>query len=174
MKKRGDDIVSGKQSKYKLAFKDFLEGVKYKDIANKYSVSVSTVKSWRSRYWEDMINEKGLKNVSEKVAKLQKNREKTLRNKIRDDLYEQLSINGIIHAHFMDLVEDYMSFWDIKNRLIADVKDRGVSVFGANGFMKKNDSINELNKTNTQMLKILNELGLKVVSEEVDDDDIDL
>ncbi|WP_242321689.1 helix-turn-helix domain-containing protein, partial [Bacillus cereus group sp. BfR-BA-01312] len=60
MKKRGDDIVSGKQSKYKLAFKDFLEGVKYKDIANKYSVSVSTVKSWRSRYWEDMINEKGL------------------------------------------------------------------------------------------------------------------
>ncbi|WP_144520137.1 P27 family phage terminase small subunit, partial [Bacillus thuringiensis] len=72
-------------------------------------------------------------------------------------------------------VEDYMSFWDIKNKLIADVKDRGVSVLGANGFMKKNDSINELNKTNTQMLKILNELGLKVVSEEVDeDDDIDL
>lgn len=174
MKKRGDDIVSGKQSKYKLAFKDFLEGVKYKDIANKYSVSVSTVKSWRSRYWEDMINEKGLKNVSEKVAKLQKSREKTLRNKIRDDLYEQLGTNGIIHAHFMDLVEDYMSFWDIKNKLIADVKDRGVSVLGANGFMKKNDSINELNKTNTQMLKILNELGLKAVSEEVDDDDIDL
>ncbi|MFK4200955.1 helix-turn-helix domain-containing protein, partial [Bacillus thuringiensis] len=66
--------MSGKQSKYKLAFKDFLEGVKYKDIADKYGVSVSTVKSWRSRYWEDMINEKGLKNVSEKVAKLQKNR----------------------------------------------------------------------------------------------------
>ncbi|MEH7786191.1 P27 family phage terminase small subunit, partial [Bacillus thuringiensis] len=78
--------------------------------------------------------------------------------------------NGIIHAHFMDLVEDYMSFWDIKNRLIADVKDRGVSVLGANGFMKKNDSINELNKTNTQMLKILNELGLKAVSEDDDDD----
>ncbi len=170
MKKRGGDIVSGKQSKYKLAFKDFLEGVKYKDIADKYGVSVSTVKSWRSRYWEDMINEKGLKNVSEKVAKLQKNREKTLRNKIRDDLYEQLGTNGIIHAHFMDLVEDYMSFWDIKNRLIADVKDRGVSVLGANGFMKKNDSINELNKTNTQMLKILNELGLKAVCEDDDDD----
>ncbi|MEH7786190.1 helix-turn-helix domain-containing protein, partial [Bacillus thuringiensis] len=47
MKKRGGDIVSGKQSKSKLAFKDFLEGVKYKDIADKYGVSVSTVKSWR-------------------------------------------------------------------------------------------------------------------------------
>ncbi|MEI4618527.1 P27 family phage terminase small subunit, partial [Bacillus cereus] len=74
-----------------------------------------------------------------------------------------------------NLVEDYMAMWDIKNNLITDIKERGVSVLGANGFMKKNDSINELNKTNTQMLKILNELGLKVVSEEVDeDDDIDL
>ncbi|MED2129044.1 helix-turn-helix domain-containing protein [Bacillus thuringiensis] len=163
--------MSGKQNKYEFAFKDFLEGVKYKDIAKKYGVSVSTVKSWRSRYWEDMIKEKGLKNVSEKVAKLQKNREKTLRNKIRDDLYEQLGTNSIIHAHFMDLVEDYMSLWDIKNKLIADIKNRGVSVLGANGFLKKNDSINELNKTNTQMLKILNELHLKVVVEEDDADD---
>ena len=82
--------------------------------------------------------------------------------------------NGVIHGHFLDLVEDYMAMWDIKNNLIADIEERGVSVLGANGFMKKNDSINELNKTNTQMLKILNELGLKAVSEEVDDDDTEV
>lgn len=166
--------MSEKQKKYELAFKDFLEGVKYKDIAEKYAVSINTVKSWRSRYWKDMINEKGIKNVSKKVAKFKKSREKTLRSKIRDDLFEQLGTNGIIHAHFMDLVEDYMSLWDIKNKLIADIEERGVSVLGANGFLKKNDSINELNKTNTQMLKILNELNLKAISDDEDDDDVDL
>ncbi|MDA2567533.1 P27 family phage terminase small subunit [Bacillus cereus] len=169
--------MSEKQKKHELAFEDFLQGVKYKDIAEKYGVSISSVKSWRSRYWEDMINEKGLKNVSKKVAKFQKNRGKTLRKKIRDDLFEQLDTNGIIHAHFMDLVEDYMSLWDIKNKLIADIEKRGVSVIGANGFLKKNDSINELNKTNTQMLKLLAELGLKAteiekVSDTDDDEDV--
>ncbi|QWH10345.1 RNA polymerase subunit sigma-70 [Bacillus mycoides] len=166
--------MSGKQKKHELAFKDFLEGVKYKDIAEKYGVSINTVKSWRGRYWKDMINEKGIKNVSEKVAKFKKSREKTLRSKIRDDLFEQLGTSGIIHAHFMDLVEDYMSLWDIKNKLIADIEERGVSVFGANGFLKKNDSINELNKTSAHMMKIINELGLKAVSEEVEDDESDV
>lgn len=37
-------------SNYKLAEKDYMSGMKYKDIAEKYSVSINTVKSWRKRY----------------------------------------------------------------------------------------------------------------------------
>ncbi|NLS38272.1 terminase [Fructobacillus tropaeoli] len=33
------------------AKQDYLAGMKYKDIAEKYDVSLSTVKSWKSRYW---------------------------------------------------------------------------------------------------------------------------
>lgn len=36
---------------YELAEKDYKNGMKYKDIATKYGVSLNTVKSWKTRYW---------------------------------------------------------------------------------------------------------------------------
>lgn len=33
------------------AFKDYKKGMKYKDIAEKYEVTVSCIKSWAARYW---------------------------------------------------------------------------------------------------------------------------
>lgn len=36
---------------YKKAEKDYNNGMKYKDIATKYGVSINTVKSWKTRYW---------------------------------------------------------------------------------------------------------------------------
>lgn len=78
----------------------------------------------------------------------------------------------------MDLINDYMAMWKIKNLLIKDIKDRGVTTQYKNGEnqygYKKNDSIPELNKTNAQMLKILNELGLRATDVEVVDVDDEL
>lgn len=37
--------------KYELAKDDYEKGLKYREIAEKYGVSISTVKSWKSRYW---------------------------------------------------------------------------------------------------------------------------
>ncbi len=34
------------------AFEDYKRGMKYKDIAEKYGVSLSAVKSWAARYWK--------------------------------------------------------------------------------------------------------------------------
>lgn len=36
---------------YQLAEKDYKAGMKYKDIAEKYGVTLNTVKSWKTRYW---------------------------------------------------------------------------------------------------------------------------
>jgi hypothetical protein len=89
---------------------------------------------------------------------------------IRQDLIDQLERNGVLGGHFFDLVDDYMCLWEIKNELIKDIDTRGVSIEwkngGGQGGFKKNDSIGELNKTNAQMLKLLNELGLKAVRAE--------
>ncbi|KGX88013.1 phage terminase small subunit [Pontibacillus litoralis] len=39
--------------KHKKAEKDYIQGMKYKDIADKYGVSINTVKSWKRRHgWE--------------------------------------------------------------------------------------------------------------------------
>jgi uncharacterized protein YjcR len=35
---------------YELAEKDYVKGMKYKDIAEKYRVTINTVKSWKTRY----------------------------------------------------------------------------------------------------------------------------
>ena len=40
---RGSDIKD-------LAKEDYMKGMKYKDIATKYNVSLNTVKSWKQRY----------------------------------------------------------------------------------------------------------------------------
>jgi len=98
---------------------------------------------------------------------------RTKKADIKRDLIDQLERNGVYGSHYMDLVEDYMSLWDIKNALIKDIKKRGVAVeyqHGKNQWgIKKNDSIAELNKTNAQMLRILTDLGLKAAKIEADD-----
>lgn len=95
---------------------------------------------------------------------------------IKRDLIDQLERNGVYGSHYLDLINDYMALWDIKNSLIRDIKERGVTTKYQNGAnqwgYKKNDSVVELNRTNAQMLKLLNELGLKAANfEAVDEDD---
>ena len=96
-------------------------------------------------------------------------------NKIREDLMDQLDRNGTYGEQFKDLVDDYMALWIAKTLLIVDINKRGVSVRYNNGGgqsgYKKNDSIGELNKTNAQMLKLLNELGIKATVADSGDDD---
>lgn len=44
---------------YELAEKDYQAGMKYKDIATKYNVTLNTVKSWKTRYkWKKDAEEK--------------------------------------------------------------------------------------------------------------------
>jgi hypothetical protein len=95
---------------------------------------------------------------------------------VHKSLITQLETNGVVIVdehnkdntfgkHFLDLAEDYMSMWITKQLLIQDIRQRGVSVFynnggGQTGF-KKNDSVEQLVRVNGQMLKLLNDLGIK-------------
>ena len=87
------------------------------------------------------------------------------RSLIKKDLLSQLEQNGVKGAHYLDLVEDYLAMWDIKNKLIADIEEKGVTIKYQNGKdqwgYKRNDSLQELTRTNAQMLKILHDLGLR-------------
>lgn len=46
------------------AYEDYKAGMKYKDIAEKYGVSLSAVKSWATRYWK----KQGCNHATKKVA----------------------------------------------------------------------------------------------------------
>jgi len=84
---------------------------------------------------------------------------------IRSDMVDQLERNGTTGKYYADLIEDYMELWITKNLLIFDVKARGVTVTYNNGGgqrgVKKNESVEQVLKVNTQMLKILDSIGIK-------------
>lgn len=91
--------------------------------------------------------------------------EELKRIEIKNDLLDQLERNGVYGQHYTDLVEDYMRMWEVKNELYRDIKNKGVNIKYQNsetqwGY-KKNDSVGELTRTNNQMLKLLDSLGLK-------------
>jgi len=43
-------LVADEAKKHELAESDYMSGMKYKEIAEKYGVSLATVKSWKTRY----------------------------------------------------------------------------------------------------------------------------
>ncbi len=52
------------------AYEDYKKGLKYKEIAEKYGVSISTVKSWKSRYWKtEKVATKSKKRLQPKSKK---------------------------------------------------------------------------------------------------------
>lgn len=53
---------------YELAYEDYLKGMKYKEIAEKYGVTINTVKSWKTRYRWSKDNKKGVHTKSKKVC----------------------------------------------------------------------------------------------------------
>lgn len=65
--------------KWELAFKDYQEGMKYKEIAAKHGVSINTVKSWKTRKWKEQEQNKGApikkKSVHTKQEKVAHQRE---------------------------------------------------------------------------------------------------
>jgi len=85
--------------------------------------------------------------------------------KTKEALENQITSNGNTQYYYLNLIEDYMSLWVIKEELMEDIKNRGVIIKWKNGEKqsgeKKNDSVSEVSKVNAQMLKILTELNLK-------------
>lgn len=82
------------------------------------------------------------------------------KTKLKKDLLEQLAKRNLTQAHYIDLANDYISLWEVKNLLLKDIEERGVKVPWQSSF-KKNDSIAELSKISAQMLKVLADLGIK-------------
>lgn len=62
---------------YELAKADYMAGMKYKDIAQKYGVTLNTVKSWKVRYKWNKKNEKSVHTKPQKVCTQNKNKKGT-------------------------------------------------------------------------------------------------
>lgn len=91
-------------------------------------------------------------------------RTKLYRN-VRRSLIDQLERSGNDTPHFLDLVEDYMKNWIVKELAYRDIQERGTSIEYRNSETqygtKKNDNVDILLKAEQQMIKILEMLNIK-------------
>lgn len=161
-----------KESSKNLAKEMFENGKSYAEISKDLDISESTLKSWKRRCGWQRATPKIKKSQPLKKEKKVATKENHQKNnvsveKIKENLISQLEKRNANEEVYIDLVEDYIALWNIKNQLIDDINTRGVQVktFNSNGqeVYKKNDSIVELPKYNTQMLKLLNDLGLSAL-----------
>ena len=85
--------------KKQQAYEDWKRGMKYKEIAEKYGISLSTVKSWAVRYWKQNEQEKVATTTARKLQpsneKLQPEKNKGgapkgNKNHIKHGIYEKM------------------------------------------------------------------------------------
>lgn len=125
---------------YELAEKDYMSGMKYKDIAKEYNVTINTVKSWKQRYGWSKDNKKGVHTKNEKVCIQKMN--KILENKAvadevesvmsNDDLTDKQRLFCIYYSKSFNATKsyqkaygcDYMSACASGPRLLENVKVR--------------------------------------------------
>lgn len=58
------------KDKQEMAYEDYKKGLKRKEIAEKYNVSINTVKSWKTRHWNKMDKKEGAPPKKKKGAPL--------------------------------------------------------------------------------------------------------
>lgn len=96
---------------------------------------------------------------------------------IRQDLMDQLERSGMTETYYTDLVDDYMALWIDKQLLTQNIQTKGVVVKYNNGGgqkgQKRNDAITDKLKVSSQMLSILNALGIRPPDADGDEDDDD-
>ncbi len=114
--------------------------------------------------------EKSGKTNPSKIGKKAEETQKRL--SIKEDLIYQLEDSGRLQSFYTNLIEDYLFYYDLKERFRRDIENRGliVTVTSGNGFPKKqtNESVKELRETSKMMLKILQDLKLQEPSTGVD------
>ncbi len=88
--------------KWELAYKDYQNGMKYKEIAAKYDVSINTVKSWKSRKW-GAPPEKKVAHKTQKVAH-KKEVQPVIEN---DELTEQQKLFCLYYLQYFNATKAY-------------------------------------------------------------------
>lgn len=136
-------------------------------MANKKKPSKPTNK--REEELEKMVED--LEDKMSKIEAYELLEQKIIDKKqtIKEDLQNQLISQSKFGKQFDDMIEDYLYFVDMKERLQHDIDINGIRyrTTGGNGFTtyKPNESCERLLKVNAQMLKILQDLDLKAPDE---------
>lgn len=87
---------------------------------------------------------------------------------IRASLEAQLRDRGADVLHFQALLDDYVFFYSMQRKMMADIRKRGLEIQAISStgkeYMKENPSLKLAAMYNKQMMAILKDLGLTTES----------
>lgn len=91
---------------------------------------------------------------------MSKKSSKTIMKEIRQAMLEDLQRRSLTEPVYLDMVDEYLTLWELRRKLAKDVEERGVSVLdGARGGRTENRSISLGLQVSKQMLSLYNALG---------------
>jgi phage terminase small subunit len=96
--------------KYELAEKDYMAGMKYKDIGEKYDVSINTVKSWKTRHkWSKDAAVKSVHTKQERVHTKKEPKEPVVES---DELTEKQRLFCIYYIKYFNATKAYQKAYE--------------------------------------------------------------
>ena len=105
---------------YELAETDYMNGLKYKDIAEKYDVSVNTVKSWKTRYDWNRKGQKSVHTKKEKVCIQNTTSFEEINQVIEDEnLTDEQRLFCIYYVRCFNATKAYMKAYGVKYNVAA-------------------------------------------------------
>lgn len=131
--------------KYELAEIDYKNGMKYKEIADKYGVSLNTVKSWKQRYkWTKNIEKVCIQNSKKYAHKIEK--EKVFKKEIPKEEIEILISDELTDKQRLFCIFYMQNFNATQAAIKAGYSKETASIIGFENLRKPNikNYLNEL------------------------------
>ena len=125
-----------------LAENDYMLGMKYKDIADKYKVSISTVKSWKQRYdWDRRsVRTKTQKSIRTKTKSMQSKKEGK-KPPEKTDYLPRLEVESEDDSKLSDQQKlfclYYVKYWNQTKAALKAGYGKDTARFTASNLMKK-------------------------------------
>lgn len=119
------------EDKHLEAEKDYISGMKYKDIAEKYGVTLNTVKSWKQRYeWTKSVHTKSKKVRTQKKEKKESEYDQTEDTFSNDELTEKERYFCALYVKSWNATQSYIKAYGCKyetamaaaSRMLRNVK----------------------------------------------------
>lgn len=139
--------------KYELAEADYIAGMKYKDIADKYKVSINTVKSWKKRYaWSRRgapKNEKGCtQNKKDAQTKRKPAAEEVGEVIENDNLTDKQRLFCVLYIRCFNATKAYQKAYGVNYETAASI---GYRMMKNDGVRKEINRLKQ-NRLNREML----------------------
>lgn len=146
-----------KATNAELAYQDYLKGMKYKEIAEKYGVTINTVKSWKTRYKWSKDSKKSVHTKTGKVC-TQKNNKNNVKKEAIAEAVDQVIENAeltdkqrlfcVLYVKCFNATKAYQKAYEVDYNTAASI---GYRLLENDGVKKEIQRLKK-NRLNREML----------------------